>query len=145
MSPLSSLDAYKSRGCLVFCDMYKGDMGMTTANKTKKLCDRQCVPCSIGGLVLDVDRVQLLLEKLAPGWRVTREGHLEKEFKFLDFKNALAFVNCVGVVAESEHHHPDIYLKWGSVKVMLWTHKINGLSENDFIIAARIEKVFAGN
>jgi 4a-hydroxytetrahydrobiopterin dehydratase len=118
---------------------------MTTANKTKEFCDRRCTPCSMGASVVDFDRARLLLGELAPGWRVTGEGHLEREFKFLDFKNALAFVNCVGAVAESEHHHPDIYLKWGSVKVMLWTHKINGLSENDFIIAARIEKVFAGS
>jgi 4a-hydroxytetrahydrobiopterin dehydratase len=118
---------------------------MTTANKTKISCQGQCVPCEAGASVIDANRARLLLEELAPGWRVTRCGHLEKEFKFLDFKNALAFVNCIGVVAESEHHHPDVYLKWGSVKVMLWTHKINGLSGNDFIIAAEIDKVFDGN
>ena len=118
---------------------------MTTANNTEKLCDGRCVPCEAGTSVIDTNRARLMLEELAPGWRVTRCGHLEKEFKFLDFKNALAFVNCVGAVAESEHHHPDVYLKWASVKVMLWTHKINGLSGNDFIMAARIDQVFAGN
>lgn len=122
-----------------------GIFDMATVRKTKKLSDRQCQPCSGGMPVCDPDHAQSFLNELSPGWRITREGHLEKEFKFLDFKHALVFVNCIGSVAESEHHHPDVYLKWGSVKVMLWTHKINGLCENDFIMAAKIEKLSVGS
>jgi 4a-hydroxytetrahydrobiopterin dehydratase len=109
----------------------------------KKLVDENCVSCSGKTPPLDRPGVALLLKELPHGWQITAEGRLEKEFRFDDFKNALCFVNCVGTVAESQHHHPDIYLKWGRVKVMLWTHKIHGLSENDFILAAKIEKVRA--
>ena len=114
---------------------------MSTVHKTEKLSGKQCKPCSLGSPVLDLNRARALIAELAPGWRITGQGHLEKEFKFLDFKNALSFVNCIGSVAELEHHHPDIYLKWGSVKVMLWTHKIGGLSGNDFIMASKIDNL----
>jgi len=113
------------------------------ATHHKKLADGNCVPCSGKTPPLDEPGAALLLKELPHGWQITGEGHLEKEFRFDDFKNALCFVNCVGTVAESQHHHPDVYLKWGRVKVMLWTHKIHGLSENDFILAAKIEKVRA--
>ena len=116
---------------------------MATIHHTKKLADENCVPCSGNTLPLDRAHACSLLKELPHGWQITSEGHLEKEFKFTDFKNALCFVNCVGTVAESQHHHPDIYLKWARVKVMLWTHKIHGLSENDFILAAKIEKLQA--
>jgi len=110
----------------------------------EKLVDESCVPCSGKTLPLDQEQACSLLAQLPHGWQITVEGHLEKEFKFRDFKNALRFVNDVGNLAESQHHHPDVYLEWGRVKVMLWTHKIHGLSENDFILAAKIEKVRAG-
>lgn len=84
-----------------------------------------------------------LYQQLGSGWKVIDEHHLEKEYAFRDFKEALAFTNRVGEVAEQEGHHPDILLSWGKVKIELWTHKINGLSESDFIMAAKCDKILA--
>ncbi len=75
-----------------------------------------------------------------PGWRDVDEHHIVKVFNFIDFKTALAFVNKVGDIAEAEGHHPDIFLTWGKVEIKLYTHSINGLSENDFIMAELIEE-----
>jgi 4a-hydroxytetrahydrobiopterin dehydratase len=75
------------------------------------------------------------------GWTVVNEHHLEKEYKFKDFAEALAFVNRLGAVAEAEGHHPDIFLTWGRVSVTLWTHSIGGLSEKDFALAAKADAV----
>jgi len=87
---------------------------------------------------LPAARTKELLAQVA-GWRIEKEFHLTREFKFPDFAKALAFVNKVGAIAEAEGHHPDIYLAWGLVRVEIWTHKINGLTESDFILAAKIE------
>jgi len=73
-------------------------------------------------------------------WHVIKNHHIEKEFKFPDFKTALDFTNRIGAVAEEQGHHPDIYLAWGKVGVKIWTHKIDGLTESDFILAAKIDK-----
>jgi 4a-hydroxytetrahydrobiopterin dehydratase len=75
------------------------------------------------------------------GWTVVNEHHLEKEYQFKDFAEALAFVNRLGAEAEAEGHHPDIFLTWGKVKVTLWTHSIGGLSEKDFVLAAKADAV----
>jgi 4a-hydroxytetrahydrobiopterin dehydratase len=83
-----------------------------------------------------------LLEELGGGWRVVDEHHLEKEYKFQDFQQALQFTNRVGETAEAEGHHPDIYLTWGKVKLLVWTHKIDGLSESDFILAAKADELY---
>ncbi len=74
-------------------------------------------------------------------WTVSNDHHIEKEFEFPDFKTALAFVNKVGEIAESQGHHPDIFLAWGQVGVKIWTHKIDGLTESDFILAAKIDEL----
>jgi 4a-hydroxytetrahydrobiopterin dehydratase len=84
------------------------------------------------------DQIKLLHEELGAGWTVIEEHHLSKEFQFKDFAEALAFVNRVGEIAEREGHHPDIFLSWGKVHVEIWTHKIDGLTESDFILAAKI-------
>jgi 4a-hydroxytetrahydrobiopterin dehydratase len=76
-----------------------------------------------------------------PGWEVIEEHHLEKTYVFLDFKTALAFVNRVGEIAEQQGHHPDVFLSWGQVRVKIYTHKIDGLTESDFILAAKIDRV----
>jgi 4a-hydroxytetrahydrobiopterin dehydratase len=76
------------------------------------------------------------------GWQVVAEHHLAKTFTFPDFRTALEFVNRAGAIAEQEGHHPDLYLSWGKVEVRTWTHKINGLTESDFILAAKIDAVF---
>jgi 4a-hydroxytetrahydrobiopterin dehydratase len=73
-------------------------------------------------------------------WTVVNNHHLEREYKFPDFKAALAFTNKVGAIAEEQGHHPDIYVAWGKVRVTIWTHKIDGLTESDFILAAKIDK-----
>ena len=76
-----------------------------------------------------------------PGWRVNEEHHISKTFTFPDFRQALGFVNRAGEVAEEQGHHPDIYLSWGRVEIKLWTHKIDGLTESDFIMAAKIDEL----
>jgi 4a-hydroxytetrahydrobiopterin dehydratase len=80
-----------------------------------------------------------LYRQLDNSWKIIEEHHLEKEYLFKDFKEALSFTNKVGEIAEHEGHHPDIHLSYGKVKIVLWTHKIDGLSENDFILAAKCD------
>ena len=104
-----------------------------------KLVDKQCVPCAEGAEPLQGEEVRKLSQELAPDWYVAEEHHLERQFKFEDFRQALDFVNEVGAIAEEQDHHPDIYLSYGKVKIQLWTHKIDGLHENDFILAAKID------
>ena len=83
--------------------------------------------------------LQNLLAAVDNGWQLVGEHHLEKEYKFGDFREALDFTNLVGEMAERQDHHPDIYLAWGRVKVTIWTHKIDGLTESDFVFAARTD------
>ncbi len=82
-----------------------------------------------------------LLRELGGGWQVVGDGQLEKEYRFKDFRDALGFTNKVGELAEAQGHHPDIYLAWGKVKLTLWTHKINGLTESDFVLAAKADRL----
>jgi 4a-hydroxytetrahydrobiopterin dehydratase len=108
------------------------------------LADHKCVPCRGGVPPLEKGRVEELLKQLNPGWRVNAAGHLERLYTFKDFAEALAFVNKVGAIAEAEGHHPDLHLAWGKCTVELWTHKINGLTESDFYMAAKADRVFDG-
>ena len=103
------------------------------------LTQKRCVPCKGGTPPLTADTIQPLLKELKSGWKVIENHHLEKEFLFNDFKEALAFTNKVGSLAEQEDHHPDILLSWGKVKISLWTHKAHGLTENDFILASKCD------
>jgi 4a-hydroxytetrahydrobiopterin dehydratase len=103
------------------------------------LARKECVPCKSGTPPLKGDALGRLATQLAGGWRVVEEHHLEKEFKFRNFADALAFTNKVGELAERVGHHPDILLAWGRVKLTLWTHSSNGLTENDFIVAAKVD------
>lgn len=105
-----------------------------------ELAGKKCVACDGGTPKLQGQSLKKLTSELGSGWNVVKEHHLEKEFKFKDFREALAFTNRVGELAEEQGHHPDIYLAWGKVKVTIWTHKIEGLTESDFILAAKIEK-----
>lgn len=82
-------------------------------------------------------------QRQLPGWKIVDEHHLEKTFTFPDFKRALAFTNQVGDLAEQQGHHPDIHLAWGKVTITIWTHKINGLTESDFVLAAKIDRLQA--
>ncbi len=103
------------------------------------LARKRCVPCRGGVPPLKGPALTRLRHALGNDWKVVRSHHLEKEFTFKDFKEALAFTNRVGRLAERQGHHPDLYLAWGRVKVTLWTHKIGGLTESDFVLAAKIE------
>ena len=102
------------------------------------LRDRHCESYPEGTAPLSVDRRDELLEEI-PGWRVVDGHHLRREWSFPDFLTALAFVNAAGALAEAEKHHPDLFLSWGKVAVEIWTHTVNGLSERDFILAAKLE------
>ena len=107
---------------------------------TEQLADKQCVPCRGGVPPLKGKELQALLGNV-PQWTATNEHHLRREFRFPDFQQALDFVNRVGAVAEEQGHHPDMLLSWGKVEVTLWTHKIDGLTESDFIMAAKIDRL----
>ena len=111
--------------------------------KAKDLAKKKCVPCKGGVPPLKGKELKKLLEAVNNGWRLVREHHLEKEYKFEDFREALDFTNQVGEMAERQNHHPDIYLAWGKAKVTIWTHKIDGLTESDFIMAAKIDRLSA--
>ena len=108
------------------------------------LAERRCVPCRGGVPPLPADEVHRLLSEL-DGWQSHEDWRIDKRFTFPDFKSALAFTNQVGELAEEEGHHPDIHLAWGSVGVELWTHKIDGLTESDFILAAKIDRLGGGS
>ena len=103
------------------------------------LANRDCVPCRGGIPPLKGDALAALVEHLDGGWSVVDEHHLEREYGFKDFRQALDFTNQVGELAETVGHHPDIFLTWGKVKLTIWTHKIDGLSESDFIFAAKAD------
>ncbi len=103
------------------------------------LADRTCVPCRHGDPPLASDRATDLLREI-PDWSIVAGRTLHREFRFPDFARALAFVNEVGALAEAANHHPDVRLSWGKVSLDLSTHDVGGLSENDFVLAARIDR-----
>jgi len=103
----------------------------------------QCVPCRGGIPPLEGDDLTRLETELGSGWRVIDGHHLEKEYTFPDFAGALAFVDRVVEMADAQDHHPDIALSWGRAKIQIWTHKIDGLTESDFVFAARCEALGA--
>jgi len=105
------------------------------------LANEKCIPCRGGVPALKGEELAALARELGADWRVVDEHHLEREFRFPDFAQALAFTNKVGAIAEEEGHHPDIYLAWGKVRVTIWTHKVDGLTRSDFVLAAKIERL----
>src|SRR5436190_2320264 len=119
--------------------MRKGRKGMTT------LAEKECVPCKGGIPALKGEDLEKLKAQVGASWRVVDGHHLEKEYKFKNFRDALAFTNKVGELAEAQGHHPDIYLAWGQVKLTIWTHKVDGLTESDFILAAKAERLLQAN
>ena len=105
------------------------------------LSQKECVPCKGGVPPLTAEQREPLLRELGGGWQVVDGHHLEKAYTFPDFVQALAFTNRVGELAEAQGHHPDIYLAWGKVRLDVWTHKIDGLTESDFVFAAKAEQL----
>lgn len=107
-----------------------------------ELAQRELKPPRGGGeSPLKGAELELMLEKLGGDWEVIDERHLEKQYQFDDFQTALDFVNRVGRLAESVDHHPDMCLGWGKVSITIWTHSIDGLSEADFVFAARADQL----
>ena len=104
------------------------------------LAKKTCIPCKGGVLPLKGEKLDDLMEKLKNNWKIIKEHHLEKNYSFKNFKEALDFTIKVGELAENQGHHPDIFLAWGKVKLTIWTHKIDGLTESDFIFAAKADK-----
>ena len=104
------------------------------------LAEKHCVPCRGGVPPLAGKELTSLSAQLS-GWTVAGGHHLEKAYRFPDFLTALAFVNRAGKVAEDEGHHPELCLGWGHVDVRIWTHKIDGLTESDFILAAKLDQL----
>ena len=103
------------------------------------LAQKECVPCKGGVPPLKGVELTRLLAELGGGWNVVAEHHLEKEYRFKNFRDALNFTIAIGELAEAQGHHPDIYLAWGKVKLTVWTHKIDGLTESDFVFAAKAD------
>jgi 4a-hydroxytetrahydrobiopterin dehydratase len=108
---------------------------------TSSLADKKCVPCLGGTPPLTAAEIAPLLAQIE-GWTVEANKKLQKSFRFKNFVQAVEFVNALTQVAEQEGHHPDLYVRWGEVRVYLWTHKIDGLTESDFVMAAKIDRVY---
>ena len=103
------------------------------------LASKQCVPCRGGHPPLAGAELRALLDRLGGGWEAVDDHHLAKTFTFENFAGALAFVNRVGAMADEQNHHPDIHLAWGKARVEIWTHKIDGLTDSDFVFAAKTD------
>jgi 4a-hydroxytetrahydrobiopterin dehydratase len=106
----------------------------------ESLADKRCVPCRGGVPPLGAEETTRLLAQVE-GWSAPESRRLTKTFKFANFATALDFVNRIGALAEEQGHHPDLHLSWGKVRVELWTHKIDGLTESDFVLAAKIDRI----
>ncbi len=106
------------------------------------LADMKCVPCRGGIPPMERKRAEELLRDLSPGWQLNQEGHLDRTYSFKNFVQALEFANQVGAIAEAEGHHPDLHIAWGKCRVEIWTHKIQGLTESDFYLAAKTDRAY---
>jgi 4a-hydroxytetrahydrobiopterin dehydratase len=106
-----------------------------------ELAKQTCTPCRGGVPPLAGAELDRLAAELGGDWKVVDGHHLEKEFRFADFAQALAFTNRVGELAEAQDHHPKLTTEWGSVVVTWWTHKIKGLHRNDFVMAAKTDRL----
>jgi 4a-hydroxytetrahydrobiopterin dehydratase len=104
------------------------------------LASQSCVPCRGGTPAIKQSELKQIQQQV-PRWKAVGEHHITRTFTFSDFKQALEFVNRVGEIAEQQGHHPDILLAWGKVEITLWTHKIDGLTQSDFIMAAKIDQI----
>jgi 4a-hydroxytetrahydrobiopterin dehydratase len=116
------------------------DRNHTPGGRGDELAKKRCVSCEEGGDPLGAEAIAGFLWQL-DDWEVVKRHHLVKQWEFEDFAQALAFVNAVGAVAEAEGHHPDVLLKWGLVRLEIFTHSVDGLTESDFILAAKIDRI----
>jgi 4a-hydroxytetrahydrobiopterin dehydratase len=106
------------------------------------LSSQKCIPCEVGGPPLSPEEAKIMLEKNIPTWQVADDAKkITKTFKFKDFKESMNFVNKIADIAEGEGHHPDIYIYYNKVKIDLTTHAVKGLSNNDFIVASKIDLI----
>lgn len=105
------------------------------------LSEKDCIPCKGGIPPVKGLELESLAQQLGGDWQVIEEHHLQKLFKFKNFVSALEFTNRVGELAEAQNHHPDIHLSWGKVVITIWTHKIDGLTESDFVFAAKVDRL----
>lgn len=108
------------------------------------LADQKCIPCRGGVPPMEREPANAMLKELASGWAINDAGHLERTYSFENFVDAMAFANKVGEIAEDEGHHPDLYVAWGKCGVEIWTHKISGLTESDFFLAAKADRAYGG-
>ena len=106
-----------------------------------KLNSKKCTACRVGARKLKANEIIAYSKEVDKDWKVIKNHHIERKFNFKDFKSALNFTNKIGNLCEREGHHADIHLSWGRVKVIIYTHKINGLHENDFILAAKTDQI----
>ena len=106
------------------------------------LSGKECIPCKGGVPPLNAEEQAELLKTLGSDWQIVDGHHLSKTYAFPDFAEALRYTNLVGAMAEEQGHHPDMLVAWGKVRVEVWTHKIDGLVESDFIFAAKAETIF---
>jgi 4a-hydroxytetrahydrobiopterin dehydratase len=111
---------------------------------SEELASRHCEPCNAETPPIEGEEARRLLSELDARWELVDDHHLAARFKFDDFGGAMAFANRVGQIAEAEAHHPEMCVNWGKVKLRIWTHAIDGLSENDFILAAKVDQLHAG-
>ena len=105
-----------------------------------ELAERQCVPCRGGVPPMKGEQITEMSSQL-PDWQVVNEHHLQRLYRFKDFRETLDFVNRVGELAEEQGHHPDVCFGWGKADITIWTHKIDGLTESDFVLAAKKDKL----
>ena len=105
------------------------------------LANKSCVPCRGGVPPMGRQDAEDALQGLHDDWALVEGHHLSRTYTFPDFLEALQFTNRIGELAEAEGHHPDIYLAWGKVRLEIWTHKIDGLTESDFILAAKSDRL----
>ncbi len=109
-------------------------------SEAEDLAEKVCVPCRGGVPPLSEEEQTPLLRQI-PEWTVIDGHHLERDYRFDDFLTALSFTNAAGAIAEEQGHHPEITVGWGHAKVAIWTHKIDGLTESDFVLAAKFDRL----
>lgn len=108
---------------------------------TSLLANKKCIPCQGGRPPMAKKEAHTFLSQLQDNWQINNAGHLYKAYYFKDFKEAMDFANKIAIIAEQEAHHPDLAISWGTCAIEIWTHKIDGLSESDFILAAKIDTI----